>query len=305
MTYPLKNMRITCRYDEGSHRKHCINVTNNLVDYPIDDAGIDTGKDPVYCPCDEMRVTNIQGVGNGYTNTIWLVSTSDVVTPTFTGIVYLALTHSNDDDLKNKKVGDIFHRGDIICYEGTDGATANHIHFVCGRGYCDNWKENSNGAWIMVPGEAKKPEEVFYIDRSFTNELWGGSLIWKDLPKEEKKFIGTPVSRDQTKDQVEIMVDNLNARSDATVESTSYGYIKKGIYDILETIQKEDYLWVKVENFWIATKEGWTKIEKKETLPCEEELKKLQQALPKLIFTSNKSGKYLIYLEKGKNLYLK
>ena len=71
MVYPLKYMRITCRYDEASHRKHNIGVTDGIVDYPIDDGGIDTGRDPIYCPCDEMRVTAIKGIGNNnITNTI-------------------------------------------------------------------------------------------------------------------------------------------------------------------------------------------------------------------------------------------
>lgn len=303
MTYPLKYMRITCRYDEGSHRNHCINVTDGLIDYPIDDAGKDTGRDPIYCPCDEMKVTNIQGVGNGYTNTVWLVSTSPVVTPTFTDIAYISLTHSNDSDFQNMKVGDTFKRGEIICYEGTDGATANHIHMSCGKGYSDNWKENSNGAWIMTPGEAKKPEDVFYIDRNFTTKLWGGYLIWKDLPQTE--IVGTPVTRDISVDQVEVLVDNLNARSDATTSSTSYGYIKKGIYNVVEQKENEGYIWVKVENYWIATNEGWTNYYPKEEDTCLEKLKKLEQEYPRLIFNCNKSGKYLIYLEAGKSLYLK
>ena len=91
MIYPLKNMRITCRYDEGSHKNHNTNVIDGNIDYPIDDAGKDTGRDPIYCPCDEMRVTAIKGVGNpSITNTIWLVSTSPVITPTFTDIAYLS-----------------------------------------------------------------------------------------------------------------------------------------------------------------------------------------------------------------------
>ena len=94
MVYPLKNMRITCRYDEYSHAKHNIGVTDGKIDYPIDDGGKDTGKDPIYCPCDEMIVTAIRGIGSSITtNTIWLVSTTQVVTPTFTDYAFMTLTH--------------------------------------------------------------------------------------------------------------------------------------------------------------------------------------------------------------------
>lgn len=309
MTYPMKYMRITCRYDEASHKKHCIGVTDGNVDYPIDDGGKDIGRDPIYCPCDEMKVTAIRGVGNSnITNTIWLVSTSPVVAPTFTDIAFMTLTHSNDSDFTNIKVGDTFKRGEIICYEGTSGATSNHIHLVCGRGDSITWKQNSNGAWVMA-GNSLKPEDVFYIDRNFTQELWGGYLIWKDLPqKEEIKKVGTPVSRNTSIDQIEVLVDNLNARSSADKTSTSNGYINKGIYNVTEIAEKVDYIWIKVEDFWIATNEsdGWTIYYPKETsVSCEEKLKELENKYPKLIFTCDQSGKYLIYLEEGRKLYLK
>lgn len=302
MIYPLKNMRITCRYDEASHKKHNTNVADGNIDYPIDDGGIDTGRDPIYCPCDEMRVTAIRGVGNpSITNTIWLVSTNPVITPTFTDIAYMVLTHSNDSDFMNIQVGNTFKRGEIICYEGTSGTTSNHIHLTCGRGYSDNWKQNSNGSWIIT-GDSKKPEEVFFIDRSFTKELWGGYLIWKDLPQNDK--VGIPVARNEEVNQIEILVDNLNARENYMITSTSYGYINKGIYNVLEEKDNDNYHWVKIENYWIVTKEGWTKYYSKKNT-CTEELKVLKEKYPKLIFTCDKTGKYIIYLEKGKSLYLK
>ncbi len=310
MTYPLKNMRITCRYDQASHAKHSVNVTDGLVDYPIDDGGKDTGKDPIYCPCDEMKVTAIRGVGNSsVTNTIWLVSTSQVVAPTFTDIAFMTLTHPDDDDIKNIKVGDVFHRGDIICYEGSDGATSNHIHITCGRGSSITWKKNSNGAWVMA-GDCKRPEHVFYVDRSFTTELWGGYLPWTNLPEEK---IGSPVNRDTALDQVEVIVDNLYARREPGLNGEKLGYINRGIYNILDSKELDNYTWKKLADFWIATNEGWTNIYPKQELEitCEDklnstlqELDHLQKNQPKLIYTCKKTGKYLITLEDGKKLYI-
>ena len=296
MIYPLKNMRITCRYDEASHKNHCVNVADGKIDYPIDDGGIDTGRDPIYCPCDEMKVTAIKGVGNGSTNTIWLVSTSPVVTPTFTDIAFMTLTHSNDGDFDDIKVGDVFERGEVICYEGTDGATDNHIHLTCGRGTSDNWTKNSNGSWVMV-GDTKRPEDVFYIDRNFTNEIWGGFLPWNDLPKKQIEKVGNPIKRNNQVEQIEILVDNLNARSEPNTSSTSFGYINKGIYNIVDKKDNEGYLWVKIENYWVATKDGWTDYYPMEVKVCLE-------GYPRLIFTCEQSGKYVIYLKKGQKLYL-
>lgn len=291
MIYPLKNMRITCRYDEGSHKNHNVNVKDNIVDYPIDDGGIDSGKDAIYCPCDEMRITAIRGVGNSsVTNTIWLVSTSKVVTPTFTDYVYITLTHSDDSDIRDLKIGQTFKRGEIICHEGVDGAASNHIHITCGRGESTTWKQNSNGSWVIY-GNSKKPEEVFFIDRSFTNEIWGGYLPWVELTQR----VGSPVARDTSVKQIEVIVDNLNARISPSLSSEKLGYVNRGIYNIIDSIEKEGYTWVKIDNFWIATNSDWVVFydENKEN-----EIK------PRLIFTCNETGKYIIYLEKGSKLYI-
>lgn len=291
MIYPLKNMRITCRYDEGSHKNHNVNVKDNIVDYPIDDGGIDSGKDAIYCPCDEMRITAIRGVGNSsVTNTIWLVSTSKVVTPAFTDYVYITLTHSDDSDIRDLKIGQTFKRGEIICHEGVDGAASNHIHITCGRGESTTWKQNSNGSWVIY-GNSKKPEEVFFIDRSFTNEIWGGYLPWVELTQK----VGSPVARDTSVKQIEVIVDNLNARISPSLSSEKLGYVNSGIYNIVDSIEKEGYTWVKIDNFWIATNSDWVVFYDENK---EKEIK------PRLIFTCNETGKYIIYLEKGSKLYI-
>lgn len=291
MIYPMKYMRITCRYDEGSHKGHNYDVTDGNIDYPIDDGGYDTECDPIYCPCDEMKIVAIRGIGNSnVTNTIWLVSTTKVITPTFTDIAYMTLTHSNDSDIRDLYVGQIFKRGEIICHEGKDGASANHIHMTCGRGTSTTWTQNSNGKWINK-GDSKKPYEVFFVDKNFTKVLNSGNMPWEYL--NEVAIIGTPVERNTKVNQVEVLVDNLNLRESYTTTSKRIGYIKKGIYNVEDIKENEGYTWVKVENYWIATNTGWTKFYPKE-----------EPKMPKLIFTCDKTGKYLIYLEKGNKLYL-
>lgn len=291
MIYPMKNMRITCRYDEGSHKNHNINTTN-YKDYPIDDAGIDTGKDPIYCPCDEMKVVAIRGINNSsVTNTVWLISTSKVITPTFVDDVFMTLTHSDDSDLEKLYVGKIFKRGEIICHEGKNGTTANHIHIVVGRGYSDNWIENSNKKWV-ISGNCQVPEKIFFVDKKFTHILNSGNLNWKYLQEKTIDIIGTPVARNTNVNQVEVLIDNLNLRESYSTSSKRIGYIRKGIYNVTEIKNNEGYTWLKVENYWIATSPEWTKYYPKEEFP-------------KLIFTCDKTGKYVIYLEKGNKLYLK
>ena len=183
-TMGMKNFRVTQNYNgTTSHLKHWYK-SRNYADYPIDIAGIDGGSEPFIAPVD-MKITSIFGVGNGYTNTIWLETLEKVITPSGIFKVFIALTHFNDIDVKSYKVGDIVKKGSIIVFEGIDGTNANHIHLVCGnadRGSGTRLIENSNKAWVSS-GYCLKPEKVFFIDKDFTTTQWGGCIAWVDKPK--------------------------------------------------------------------------------------------------------------------------
>lgn len=203
LTYPCKVMRITQNYKgKTSHYPHTM---GSPKDYPIDEGGKDTGKDPLYCPCDEMIVRRIFGVGSGGTNTIWLESTdrvffADGTTDFFT----MLITHPNDSDLEGIKVGDTFKRGQAITREGADGATANHLHISGGKGKYrgSGWEKNSKGKWVLTTMCGTfKPEDLFYIDLDFTKVLSKGGINFKTLPEEKEykpgkyKVTGTNVLR--------------------------------------------------------------------------------------------------------------
>lgn len=263
--FGMETLNVTQSYNgTTSHKPH---TTGSPKDYPIDVAGADGGQSALFAKVD-MKVTAIRGVGNSATNTIWLVSTEKVKCPTFEDTFFMSVTHWNDNDSaikKHNKVGDIIKAGEIICYEGTDGATANHLHISCGRGYSDNWTCNSNGKWVTT-GNTMKPEDVFYIDRSFTKEKWGGYLPWIDKPSEEIKKIGTPVDRNTQNNQIEVIVDNLRARNKGTTTGTVLGYVNKGIYGYLSTNVANGYTWYQIEkDTWIASGNDWTIVYPAET----------------------------------------
>jgi hypothetical protein len=169
LTYPTKTMSITQSYTGTySHKKH---YEGTPQAFPIDEAGEDSGRSYFLCPCDEVEIKRIYGVGTGGTNTIWLQSTSKVVTPTFTDYVTIMVIHPNDDDLSKLKVGQKFTRGQEMFREGTDGnATGNHFHFSVAQSLFKDlpnkgWVENDKGAWVL-PKNNRKPEECFYIDNT-------------------------------------------------------------------------------------------------------------------------------------------
>ena len=264
-TFPMETMNVTQNYlGKTSHYPH---TTGTPKDYPIDCAGIDGGKSAIFAPVD-MKVTAKKGIGQSkVTNTVWLVSQNKVSTPSGDFQVFMTLTHWNDGDTAMKKwsVGSIIPKGQIICYEGRDGAIANHIHLVCGRGSSNNWTESTTGKWVIT-GDTKKPEEVMYIDPSFTTTIKNnGGLSWKEIPKK----IGNPVSRDETRNQLQVNVDNAYARDSAN--GNILGYINPGIYNSLEFVTKDGYDWHRVEaNIWIANGNWCTWLPKKEIVEEED-----------------------------------
>ena len=192
-TFGQKELRVTQNYHgTTSHKLHWYKA-KKVCDYPIDIAGRDDNKSPYYATVD-MKVVAIRGIGNSMTNTIWLVATEKCMTPSGEFTPFIALTHWNDNDpyITNLQVGSIVKKGHPICEEGIDGATANHLHMVCGnadRGCGNELIKNGNktasggDVWVSN-GYCMKPEEVMFIDREFTTkELWGGCLVWKEKPQ--------------------------------------------------------------------------------------------------------------------------
>ena len=184
LTYPFKTMTITQSYTGTvSHLPH---TTGWPKDYPIDEAGKDTGRDPFYAPC-KLKVVKIYGVGNRGTNTLWLQSTEKVILANGkTDYVTIMLIHANDSDLRRLYIGEKFNKGDIVCYEGTDGATGNHLHMAVGMGTMTDggWNQNTKGKWVLSSSNGTiKPEDAFYIDPKFTKIVQTKGINFKTLPK--------------------------------------------------------------------------------------------------------------------------
>lgn len=195
--YPFKVMGISQTYNGSfSHRKYS---TGNRKDYPIDEAGADTGRDWMYAPAD-MVVKKIYGRGDaGRPNTVWLQTQKKVITPS--GIFYVTgrVTHMSDSDIRNLKVGDRFKAREKMFREGTDGgATGNHIHMAWGIGKyrAPGWSANSNGAYVLTTtGSNKKPENIFFVDREFTTIKSSGGLKFRNKPTPKTRYVNTPGSR--------------------------------------------------------------------------------------------------------------
>ena len=163
-------MNITQGYNDNyTHLRH---QKGNLKDYPIDDACGSGNNSYFYCPCDEMIVKKVYGIGIRASNTIWLESTTPVITPTFNDYITLMIVHPEDKYLKNLYIGKRFKKKEILFPKGMDGnVTGPHFHITAARGKFTSggWQKNNLGLWILkATKENVKPEEAFFIDEKFT-----------------------------------------------------------------------------------------------------------------------------------------
>ena len=167
--YPFKYINITQSH-EGirSHKYHWYNA-KDCSDKPWDEANKDSGRQ-YFEPQNDYKIVEIGGIGSSITNYVRLETVNKVIIPYHTEPVILevTLTHMNDADLKQYKVGQICKAGGKYFLEGKDGADAYHWHCTANIGKYYGLKKNSNGAWCFVYDKSLTPEQAFYIDDSIT-----------------------------------------------------------------------------------------------------------------------------------------
>lgn len=237
--YPFKVMGISQDYDGSySHRKYS---TGNRKDYPIDEAGSDTGRDWMYA-MNDLVVKKIYGLGSsGQPNTIWFQTRRKVITPLGIGYVTFRCTHMSDADLRKFRVGQIVKRGTKLFREYIDGgATGNHIHMTFGQGIYESpgWRANSNGAYVLTTsGKNRKPEKLLFVDRTFTKKIRSTQGIdFKEKPKRKTRT---------TKKRVRV-------RKSYSKSSAIVGYLAKG-KKVTVYVTRGKYSCIG-PNMWVYTK---------------------------------------------------
>ncbi len=79
------------------------------------------------------------------------------------------------------------------------------------------------------------------------------------------KAYGTPVARDESKDQLEIVSSVVNARLYPTLSGSRWGYAARGIYNIHDRAEADGYVWYLLEPdvngigdaLWVAYSPDW------------------------------------------------
>ena len=237
--YPFKVMGISQNYNGSySHRKYS---TGNRKDYPIDEAGSNTGRDWMYA-MNDLVVKKIYGLGSSSRpNMIWLQAKNKVVTPLGIGYVTFRATHMSDSDLRRFHVGQTIKRGTKMFREGTDGgATGNHIHmtFAQGKYKAPGWRENNKGAFVLTAtGKNRKPEKILFRDKTFTKMVRSTQgLKFQTKPKRKTKTLKKSANVRKSYSSTSSKVGRMTKGKKVTV------YVERGKYSCVGP------------NMWILTK---------------------------------------------------
>lgn len=144
--------------------------------------------------------------------------------------MYTLYAHLKKGSVKVKK-GDNVTKAKLLGTEGNSGVTYGpHIHFEVRN------KDN----YVIDPTP--------YIDADLPN-------LPTNLPE--------PVERDENKYQIEVLVNDLRARSGYGLDATILGFAKKGIYNIYNKATKDNFVWLKIcedRDIWIAYNKEWAVI---------------------------------------------
>ena len=182
--YPAKKMRISQRYDEGNHLAHFNNT--DYKDYPIDETyGSSASTGSFYAPFDCEVVKKYSAT----TKEIWITSTSKVDTPLGRDYVTVFIGHIRTNEYDDIQVGDKYKQYEKIVSEEKDSmSTGYHNHISAGLGKMKGtgWVKNNRGLWVpQTINGMKKPELIFYVDKSFTTIINDKGLNFQDMPKHE------------------------------------------------------------------------------------------------------------------------
>ena len=165
---------------------------------------------------------------------------------------YMTLWTGHDNN--PPKVGSKFKQGEVYSHMGTAGGVAKHCHL-----------EVQIGKFIMPTKTVKTPYGYVYKLDNALEPFKALFLHADDLIKyttytwvRETDYVGTPVARDETKDQIEVVATVLNARKKPSLSGDRLGFVNPGIYNILGTKKADNYLWYEIEkDMWIAYNKDW------------------------------------------------
>jgi len=174
-------------------------------------------------------------------------------------IDYMTLWTGHDNDVSNLKVGQVIKQGAYYSDMGTAPNVGKHCHLEVQKGKFVKPTKVTSVKSYKLDNTIEPFKALFLTEDTLLKD---SKYQWKLLPK-ENVILGTPVKRDINTTQIDVLTDILRVRDNPN--GNILGYIKKGIYNILNSKKLDDYLWCEVEpNRWVAYSSDWAIFYEKE-----------------------------------------
>ena len=126
-------------------------------------------------------------------------------------------------------------------YDGNNVFTSESAYG--GTAFYNSNRSNNNGRWGS--GGAYTFRCFIYLPDDVQRIVDGG---------EPGPVIVDPVDRDESRDQIEVLIDDLRVRDDAGLDCGVLGFAQPGYYYYYETRDVDDYTWYRIaDGQWIAS----------------------------------------------------
>ena len=167
---------------------------------------------------------------------------------------YMTLLTGHDN--KPPKKGSKFKQGEVYSHMGTAGGVDTHTHLEVQKGkFKMATKVTSQKSYMFE--NTIEPNKALYLTKDTIFKY--SNLEWKVVPDIE---ITNPVERNESVNQIRVIVDNLRVRTGHSTNNQAMGFVQnKGIYNDLETYSDGTYTWHRIdEEQWIADDGTWLEI---------------------------------------------
>lgn len=165
---------------------------------------------------------------------------------------YMTLITAHDNN--PPKVGEEFRQGEIYSHMGTAGNVSLHAHIEVQIGAFVKWKEKTPQGYYKWPNTIEPYKALFLTDDTYIKEETSvAHYPWVRMPSVSKD-----VERNELVDQIQILVDGLRVRTEASINGQALGFAQKyGFYDVYEKQGDALYTWYRIGNLeWVADKKG-------------------------------------------------
>lgn len=163
---------------------------------------------------------------------------------------YMTVITAHDNN--PPKLGTLFKQGELYSHMGTLGGVFTHCHLEVQQGKFKMTKKLTNLLCYKFDNTIAPFDALFLKNDTLIKY---SKYKWKRV----ENMIIDEKDRCEAIKQIKIRVSDLRVRNSPSLSGKVLGYVKKdGIYNDLEQVSRDNYIWHRIDNdMWIADDGSW------------------------------------------------